>query len=185
MKLVVGLGNPGDKYSATRHNVGFMIIDTLAKRHGLGVDKVKNKSLTGKGVVSGEQVVLVKPQTFMNLSGEAVRPLFSYIDINTEDVIVVHDDLDLEFGRIKIKSGGGHGGHNGIKSIISHLGNKDFIRVRVGIGKPPPHWNVSNYVLSPFSADERENLHHILEESADAVEAIISDGALMAMNRFN
>ena len=185
MKLVVGLGNPGEKYNATRHNIGFLIIDRLAERHRVGVDKIKNNSLTGRGIIAGEQVIMAKPQTFMNLSGEAVRPLFSYVDIETEAVIVIHDDLDLEFGRIRIKSGGGHGGHNGIRSIISHLGSKDFIRVRVGIGKPPPRWNVSDYVLSPFTADEREHLHHILEKSADAVEAIISDGALKAMNRFN
>lgn len=185
MKLVVGLGNPGEKYTSTRHNVGFMVVDFLAERYQISVDKIKFRSLTGKGIVAGEQAMITKPQTFMNLSGEAVRPLFSYIDIEKEDVIVIHDDLDLEFGRIKIKSGGGHGGHNGIRSIISHLGNKDFIRVRVGIGKPPPRWNVSNYVLSPFSADESKELHHILERSADAVEAIIRDGALLAMNRFN
>ncbi|MDH3976209.1 MAG: aminoacyl-tRNA hydrolase [Deltaproteobacteria bacterium] len=185
MKLVVGLGNPGEKYIATRHNAGFMVVDALAKRYDIGIDKVKNKSLTGKGIIAGDQVIIAKPQTFMNLSGEAVKPLFSYIDINAEDVIVIHDDLDLDFGRIKIKSGGGHGGHNGIRSIISHLGKKDFIRVRVGIGKPPPRWNVSNYVLSPFAADEREELHHILEKSADAAEAIIADGSLTAMNRFN
>lgn len=185
MKLVVGLGNPGEKYIATRHNMGFLIVDALAKRHNISIEKSKNKSLMGKGVVAGDQVIMAKPQTFMNLSGEAVKPLFSYIDIETEDVIVIHDDLDLDFGRIKVKSGGGHGGHNGIRSIISYLGSKDFVRVRVGIGKPPPRWDVSNYVLSPFSADERENLHHILEKSADAVEAIISDGALKAMNRFN
>ena len=185
MKLVVGLGNPGEKYSDTRHNIGFLIVDRLARRHDIVVDRIKNKSLIGKGIVTGERVMMAKPQTFMNLSGEAVKPLFSYIDIETEDVIVIHDDLDLDFGRIRIKSGGGHGGHNGIRSIISHLGSREFIRVRVGIGKPPPRWNVSDYVLSPFSADEREYLHHILEKSADAVEAIINDGALKAMNRFN
>lgn len=185
MRLVVGLGNPGDKYAATRHNVGFMVVDALAARHDIGIVQMKYRSLTGKGVVAGKQVIIAKPQTFMNLSGEAVKPLFSYIDINSEDVIVIHDDLDLEFGRIKIKSGGGHGGHNGVRSIISHLGNKDFIRVRVGIGNPPPSWSVSNYVLSPFSADERADLARTLEKSADAVEAILSEGVLMAMNRFN
>ena len=185
MKLVAGLGNPGDKYSSTRHNIGFMVVDTLASRHGIRVDKNKKRSLTGNTIITGEKVLIAKPQTFMNLTGEALGPLFSFLDIEIEDVIVVHDDLDLDFGRIKIKAGGGHGGHNGIRSIIPHIGGKDFIRVRVGIGKPPKGWDISNYVLNQFSSEEKKDLDDLLERAADAVEMIISVGHLKAMNAFN
>ncbi|MDT8317893.1 MAG: aminoacyl-tRNA hydrolase [bacterium] len=185
MKLIAGLGNPGDKYSNNRHNIGFMVIDALGARHGIRVVTNKKKSLTGSGIVAEEKVMMTKPQTFMNLSGEALGPLFSFLDIEFEDVIVVHDDLDLDFGRIKIKIGGGHGGHNGIRSIISHFGDKNFVRVRVGIGKPPVGWDVSRYVLNPFSADEKKELDDLLERAADAIETIISAGYLKAMNDFN
>ena len=185
MKLVAGLGNPGDKYSNTRHNIGFMVVDALASRQGIRVDKNKKRSLTGNTIITGEKVLIAKPQTFMNLTGEALGPLFSFLDIEIEDVIVVHDDLDLDFGRIKIKAGGGHGGHNGIRSIIPHIGGKDFIRVRVGIGKPPKGWDISNYVLNQFSSEEKKDLDDLLERAADAVEMIISVGHLKAMNAFN
>lgn len=185
MKLIAGLGNPGDKYSNTRHNIGFMVIDALGARYGIRVVNNKKKSLTGSGIVAEEKVMMTKPQTFMNLTGEALGPLFSFLDIEIEDVIVVHDDLDLDFGRIKIKAGGGHGGHNGIRSIIPHIGGKDFIRVRVGIGKPPKGWDISNYVLNQFSSEEKKDLDDLLERAADAVETIISVGHLKAMNAFN
>jgi PTH1 family peptidyl-tRNA hydrolase len=185
MKLIAGLGNPGEKYSNTRHNIGFMVVDTLASRQGIRVDKNKKRSLTGTTILAGEKVLIAKPQTFMNLTGEALGPLFSFLDIDFEDVIVVHDDLDLDFGRIKIKTGGGHGGHNGIRSIISHFGAKDFVRVRVGIGKPPIGWDVSRYVLNPFSVEEKKDLDALIERAADAVEMIISAGHLKAMNSFN
>ncbi len=162
-----------------------MAVDALASRHGIGITKNRQKSCTGEGRIMEERVLFAKPQTFMNLSGEAVKPLSSYFGIEEEDIIVVHDDLDLDFGRIKIKSGGGHGGHNGIKSILSHLGSEDFARVRIGIGKPPKGWDVSRYVLSPFSGEEKKELDEVIERSADAVEAIIKDGLLKAMNDFN
>ena len=162
-----------------------MVVDLLASRHGIDVRKIKNRSLTGEGRIAGEKVLLAKPQTFMNLSGEAVKPLFSYLDMDVEDVIVVHDDLDLDFGRIRIKSGGGHGGHNGIRSILSCLGNGDFTRVRIGIGKPPKGYDVSSYVLSPFPGEEKAALDDLVGRSADAVEAIIDEGLLKAMNDFN
>lgn len=185
MKLIAGLGNPGDKYSNTRHNIGFMVVDALGLRHGIRVNNNKKKSLTGSGVITGEKVIMAKPQTFMNLTGEALGPLFSFLDIEIEDVIVVHDDLDLEFGRIKIKTGGGHGGHNGIRSIISHFGAKNFVRVRVGIGKPPVGWDVAKYVLNSFSAEEKKDLDALIDRASDAVEMIISAGHLKAMNAFN
>lgn len=162
-----------------------MVVDLLASKHGIEISKAKNKSLSGKGHIADTSVVIAKPQTFMNLSGEAVRPLFSYFGINIEDLIVIHDDLDLDFGRIKIKSDGGHGGHNGIRSIISNLGVKDFVRVRMGIGKPPPGRDVSKYVLNSFTGEEDKELVYFIERSADAVETILSEGVLNAMNKFN
>ena len=185
MKLIAGLGNLGDKYSNTRHNVGFMVIDALALRHGIRVDKNKKKSLTGDAIIAGEKVLIAKPQTFMNLTGEALGPLFSFLDIEIADVIVVHDDLDLDFGRIKIKAGGGHGGHNGIRSIISHFSDKNFVRVRVGIGKPPKGWDISKYVLNQFSGEEKKDLDGLIETAADAVETILTEGYLKAMNAYN
>ena len=185
MKLIAGLGNPGDRYASTRHNIGFLVIDALASRNGIRVDSNKKKSLTGNGIIAGNKVIMAKPQTFMNLSGEALGPLFSFLDIEIADAIVIHDDLDLDFGRIKIKTGGGHGGHNGIRSIISHFGDKNFIRVRVGIGKPPKGWDVAKYVLSQFSSEEKKDLDGLIDRAADAVETILTEGYLKAMNAFN
>lgn len=162
-----------------------MVAELLASRNGIEISKAKSKSLTGKGNIAHTSVLIAKPQTFMNLSGEAVRPLFSYFGIGIEDVIIIHDDLDLDFGRIKIKSGGGHGGHNGTRSIMSHLGDDGFTRVRMGIGKAPAGWDVSKYVLTSFSPDEQKELKGLIERSADAVEKIINEGLLQAMNEFN
>lgn len=185
MKLVTGLGNPGSKYAMTRHNIGFMVADLLAKRHSISIGKEKKRIETGKGIIAGIPAIIAKPITFMNLSGEAIGPLAAYLDIEPEDIIVVHDDLDLDYGRIKIKAGGGHGGHNGLKSLISHLGSKDFTRIRVGIGKPPAGSDVSAYVLNSFSTEEKKELSHVLEHAGDAVEAVISKGPSPAMNSFN
>ena len=185
MKLIVGLGNPGAKYSSTRHNIGFMVIDNLASRHGIEVGTGKGGSLIGRGRLAGEPVVLAKPQTFMNRSGEAVRPNLLYMGIGVDDLIIIHDDIDLEFGRIKVKKGGGHGGHNGLKSVISHLGDSGFTRIRVGIGRPGNDMDVSSYVLSPFAAKEREQLREIIDNATDAVEAVVLEGPVSAMNRFN
>jgi len=185
VKLVAGLGNPGDRYAMTRHNVGFMVADLLAERHSINIGKEKKRSETGKGIIAGAPVVITKPLTFMNLSGEAIGPLAAYLGIEAEDVVVIHDDLDLDFGRIKIKAGGGHGGHNGLKSLISHLNSREFIRIRVGIGKPPADSDVSAYVLNCFSADEKKELGHVIGRAGDAVEAVISEGTTRAMNSFN
>ena len=184
MKLIVGLGNPGSQYALTRHNIGFMIIDNLASKYGISLSD-KKKCLLGEGFIDNERVVLVKPQTFMNLSGEAVKPVFSSRNVDLEDLIIIHDDIDLEFARIKIKVGGGHGGHNGIRSIASHLGSRDFARVRVGIGRSVHGEDVSNYVLSPFSKDEKVELDTLMERTTKAVEAVVNEGALTAMNNFN
>lgn len=161
-----------------------MIIDKLALNYGISLSDKKNYH-SGEGIIDNERVVLVKPQTFMNLSGEAVKPVFSSRNVDLEDLIIIHDDIDLEFARIKIKVGGGHGGHNGIRSIASHLGSKDFVRIRVGIGRFLHGGDVSNYVLSPFSKDERIELETLIERTTKAVEAVINQGALTAMNKFN
>ena len=184
MKLIVGLGNPGSQYALTRHNIGFMIIDKLASKYGISLSD-KKKYLLGEGKIDNERVVLVKPQTFMNLSGEAVKPVFSSRNVDLEDLIIIHDDIDLEFARIKIKVDGGHGGHNGIRSIASHLGSRDFARVRVGIGRSMQGEDVSNYVLSPFSKDEKVKLDALIERATKAVEAVINEDVLTAMNNFN
>lgn len=184
MKLIVGLGNPGEKYSSTRHNIGFIVADEIASRHGISFAD-KKRCLLGKGCIGDKDITLVKPQTYMNLSGEAVRPVFSYANTEIEDLIVIHDEIDLEFGKTRIKVGGGHGGHNGLKSVISHLGDSGFIRVRCGVGRPETGGDVSKYVLSPFSPEEKKKLWDIIEYSADAVEAVVRDGAKAAMNRYN
>lgn len=161
-----------------------MAVDILAVRHGIEISRKEKKSILGKGTIGSEKVIIAKPQTFMNLSGEALRPLFStYID-EIEDLIVVHDDLDIEFGKIKIKVGGGHGGHNGLRSIISCLGN-DFIRIRTGIGRPLTGQDVSSYVLNPFSVEQKTSFDTLVDELADAVEVVLNEGAISAMNRFN
>ena len=145
MKLLVGLGNPGGKYAFTRHNAGFMVIDRLAFKHGIDLkEDKKKKSIVGKGTIGGEAVTVAKPQTFMNLSGEAIQSLSSYLKLNIDDIVVVHDEIDLDFGKIKVKTGGGHGGHNGLKSITSMLGDGGFTRLRVGIGRPSAGMDVSS-----------------------------------------
>jgi len=185
VKLICGLGNPGQKYASTRHNIGFMVVEALALESGIILKRGKNKSLTGRGSLNGRQVILAKPQTFMNLCGEAIAPLLFYYSLDTSDLIVIHDDIDLEFGRVKIKSGGGHGGHNGVKSLMSHLGGGDFVRLRIGVGRSPCGEDVSGYVLSPFSAEQKKEIHNIIERASDAAVAIVTDGPGAAMNRFN
>jgi len=171
MYLVAGLGNPGEKYSKTRHNIGFLVIDEITKK--LQTTNINNSNF--KAIVEKNLSTLyAKPQTFMNLSGESILSIVEYYNIPNENIIIVHDDLDLPFGTIKFKLGGGHGGHNGLKSIDSHIG-KDYIRVRVGIGKPEQKSDVANYVLSDFSKSEIEELNsHILEHCIRSIEALKS-----------
>ncbi|MEA3383744.1 MAG: aminoacyl-tRNA hydrolase [Campylobacterota bacterium] len=170
MYLVAGLGNPGDKYSKTRHNVGFLVIDEITKN--LQTTNITNnnfQSITQKN----NSNIYSKPQTFMNASGESILPIVEYYDIENNNVIIVHDDLDLSFGTVKFKLGGGHGGHNGLRSIDSHIGN-DYIRVRVGIGKPEDKKDVANYVLSNFSKDEFTKLDNIIQHCIKAIAALQS-----------
>ncbi|BBX11789.1 MULTISPECIES: aminoacyl-tRNA hydrolase [Mycobacteriaceae] len=181
--LVVGLGNPGPTYARTRHNVGFMVVDLLAQRIGSAF-KLHKKSgadvVTGR--LSGRSVVLARPRCFMNESGRQVGPLAKFYSVPPADVVVIHDDLDLDYGRIRLKQGGGEGGHNGLRSIASVLGSKDFQRVRLGIGRPPGRQDPAAFVLQPFGARERDELPTICEQAADAAELLIELGLEPAQN---
>lgn len=185
MKLIVGLGNPGRQYEAHRHNVGFMVVDLLASRMGLSLEKRQMGALTDKGKLGGHDVMLVKPQTFMNLSGTSVGPIANFFKIEPEDIIVVHDDIDIALGGLKIAKGAGHGGHNGVRSLIDSLGGNDFYRVRVGVGRPPANFDSADYVLMPFAKEEMVEAEKAIENGADAIVAIIEKGISRAQNLFN
>jgi PTH1 family peptidyl-tRNA hydrolase len=169
MKLIVGLGNPGKKYEATRHNVGFMAIDALADKLNINVNKAKFKGLYGDGRIGMEKVYLLKPETYMNNSGESIRALIDFYKIDVDDVYVIYDDMDLEVGQLKIKPKGGSGGHNGLKSIEAHLGTKQYKRFRIGIGKDK-HMLVVDYVLGRFGKRERKEINEVIDKVCDAVE---------------
>ncbi|MDA8235809.1 MAG: aminoacyl-tRNA hydrolase [Clostridia bacterium] len=185
MKLIVGLGNPGSRYEATRHNVGFLVIDRLARELGVTVNKNQNQAMVGQGRFGPDKVLLVKPQTYMNKSGEAVGSLAGYYKVEPEDVIVIYDDLDLEPGRLRIRAKGSAGGHNGIKSIISHLGTEEFPRIKVGIGRPVPGMNSADYVLGFINKEDWPVLDQALNSAMDAVKEIIQHGIIQAMNLYN
>lgn len=185
MKVIVGLGNPTKKYEGTRHNVGFSAIIRLADKHKIKMNIAKHKALIGTGVIAGEKVMLVMPQTYMNLSGEAVGEIIRYYKLTPEDLIIIYDDTDLDVGRIRIREKGSAGGHNGIKSIIAHIGTEAFDRVRIGIGHKPPEYDLADYVLGRFPAEELPALREAVDNAADAVEAIIHGDINKAMNMFN
>ncbi|MCK6551549.1 aminoacyl-tRNA hydrolase [Myxococcota bacterium] len=185
MWLIVGLGNPEEEYRGTRHNVGFEVADALAERASTGISDRKFKARVGRGRLQGTDCVLLKPQTYMNLSGESVGPALGFYKLTTSDLIVIHDDLDIEVGRLKLKQGGGHGGHNGLRSLVEHLPDPNFARVRVGIGRPPPRWDPADYVLSRFQGGDRKLVDDAVQEAANAIEAIIRDGLRRAMNVYN
>ncbi|MDG3012258.1 aminoacyl-tRNA hydrolase [Rhodococcus sp. D2-41] len=182
--LVAGLGNPGPQYERTRHNVGFMVADVLAARMGgkFSAHKRSGAEII-QGRMAGRSVVLAKPRTFMNLSGRPVAGCAQFFSIDPANVVVVHDELDLDFGTVRLKLGGGEGGHNGLRSISSSLGTKDYLRVRVGIGRPPGRMDPAAYVLKPFSAAERKELDLVCEEAADAVEQLLEHGLEAAQNQ--
>lgn len=183
MLLIVGLGNPGREYERTRHNAGFMLVDLLAAQAGIKFEK-KGKGLWGKGRYAGEDVVLLKPQTFMNLSGEAVSEVRAFYKIPAASMIVAYDDCDLPLGRLRVRKDGGSGGHRGVNSIISSLGSRDFPRIRLGVGRPP-HNDTAGYVLSPFAKEELVALDEMLHRAAESVELLITGGIDQAMNKFN
>ena len=184
--LVVGLGNPGAEYTGTRHNVGFEVVEVLARRHGGRLRKGKERALVDEVHIDSHRVALAEPQTFMNLSGEAVARLVRRYDIDDlQTLVIVHDELDLPVGRLKVKMGGGLAGHNGLRSIKAHLHTDEFVRVRIGIGKPASKEEGVDHVLKRVGKAERSVLADMAERAADAVEAILSDGLEAAMNRFN
>jgi PTH1 family peptidyl-tRNA hydrolase len=185
MKIIVGLGNPGRKYEHTRHNAGFMAVDALARGLRFALSQEKYHALVGRGRIGDEELLLAKPQTFMNESGRSVGAILRYTYAKPADLVVVHDELDLPPGTVRIKSGGGHGGHNGLRSIIEHIGTPDFIRVRVGVGRPEAGRDAAEHVLSPFRPDERALAADAVEWAAEAVKAIIIDGLVKATNKFN
>ena len=185
MKIIIGLGNPGRKYERTRHNAGFMAIDELARSLRFDLSQEKYHALVGRGRIGDIETLLAKPQTFMNESGRSVGAILRYTYASPADLVVVHDELDLPLGAVRVKNGGGHGGHNGLRSLIEHLGTADFVRVRIGVGRPDPGRDAADYVLSPFSADEREAAAGSVARAADAVRDIVLEGAVKAMNRFN
>lgn len=185
MKLIVGLGNPGIKYQLSRHNMGFLVLDALAKERNIEICQKKFDSCFGKGKISSSTVLLAKPLTFMNLSGVAIKKLLGYFKIDFKDLIVVHDDLDLPFNSIRIKIGGGHGGHKGLISIIDYLGRSEFIRIRLGIGKPNSKEMVEGYVIQHFTDNEMKLLPYIITRACDAVVEVISSGIQPAMCQFN
>jgi PTH1 family peptidyl-tRNA hydrolase len=184
--LVVGLGNPGREYEGSRHNVGFMAVDALRQAEGWPDFKPKFSGVWTRGELSGRPVVLLKPLTYMNLSGESVQPAAAYLKVGSQDVVVVHDELDLAWGDVRLKVGGGHAGHNGIRSIIDRLG-ADFVRVRVGIGKPPSGFrgDGADWVLSAFDAVERAELPGVVDVAIRAVRAVVTEGLSAAMGRVN
>ncbi len=185
MKIIVGLGNPGRKYGRTRHNAGFMAADELAGMLGIDIKRERLGSLLGRGRAGAEDVVIAKPQTYMNASGEAVSALLAEFYSSQKALVVIHDDLDLPLGTVRIKSGGGHGGHNGLRSIMEMTGSGDFIRVRIGVGRPPAEKDSADYVLSPFLAEERQDASEAVRKAAEAVGMIITHGATRAMNEIN
>ena len=185
MYIIVGLGNPGDKYEKTRHNVGFNVIDLLAKEYSIDVSKIKHKALIGEGRVGTEKVILVKPMTYMNLSGESVADICNYYNIDLENLIVIYDDIDLDVGKIRIRKKGSGGTHNGMRSIVKCLGTTDFPRVRVGVSKPEPGRDLANFVLSRFSKDEEVDLKDGFDKAVKAIDCIIREDIDLSMNKFN
>ncbi|NMH98495.1 aminoacyl-tRNA hydrolase [Pseudonocardia acidicola] len=184
--LVVGLGNPGPDYAETRHNVGFRVVDLLAARAGGGRFKGhKTNADVLEGRLAGRRVILAKPRTYMNVSGGPVAGLLKYYAVPPEDLVVVHDDLDLGFGVVRLKRGGGEGGHNGLRSISSAIGTKDYLRVRFGIGRPPGRQDPADFVLKRFSGAERKDLEFAVDLAADAAEALLHDGLEPTQNRFH
>ena len=192
--LIIGLGNPGTKYKNTRHNIGFMAVDYLSGANSIKCSNLDFNSQWGRGIICEREVILAKPQTFMNLSGKAVKALSGFFHKKSEDIIVIYDDIDLDLGAIRIRAKGSSGGHRGIESIIEQLGTKNFPRIRLGIGRPRDERqeargkrqeDVADYVLSPFNSEEKTVLKQILDKTNDAIDVILKDGIEKAMNKFN
>ncbi len=186
MHVIVGLGNPGREYKGTRHNIGFAVMDCLAEKYNIAIDEKKHKALIGKGVIEGEKVILVKPQTYMNLSGESIRAVLDYYKIDeTEELLVIYDDISLPVGALRIRPKGSAGGHNGIKNIIAHLGGEEFWRIKVGVGEKPSRMDLKDYVLGHFTKEETEILEDSSKRCMEAIVMLLAGDRDAAMNRFN
>lgn len=186
MYIIAGLGNPTKQYEGTRHNVGFDVIDRIAEKYNIEVDGRKHRAFIGKGVIAGQKVILAKPQTYMNLSGESIRSLLDFYKIEAErELIVIYDDISLDVGQLRIRLKGSAGGHNGVKSIIAHLGGQIFPRIKIGVGEKPPKYDLADYVLGHFTKAERELISECCDDAVRAVEMLLSGEAQAAMNQFN
>lgn len=186
MFVIVGLGNPGKKYENTRHNAGFIAVDALAAKYGISISEKKHKALCGTGYIEGNKVLLVKPETFMNLSGESVRSVMDFYKIDPEeDMLVIYDDISLAPGNIRIRKKGSAGGHNGIKSLIAHTGTQNFMRIKVGVGEKPSGWDLADYVLGHFSDDDNTKLKEVMPDIIQAAVLMLQGDVDKAMNDFN
>ena len=186
MYIIAGLGNPGKAYENTRHNTGFSVIDVIAEKNGISVMEKKHKAVIGKGVINGQKVILAKPQTFMNLSGESLRELIDYYKIDEEcELIVIYDDISMDVGQLRIRKKGSAGGHNGIKNIIAHLGHDVFLRIKVGVGEKPKGYDLADYVLGHFTADEKKKIQESGEMVEKAVRLMLQGDVDAAMNQYN
>jgi len=184
VNIIFGLGNPGVRYRKTRHNIGFQIVDRLAEKYHIRLSSKRFKSLYGKGWIDVKEVILAKPMTYMNQSGEAVREALDFFRLSVEDLIIVHDDLDLPFGRLRFKRKGGDGGHQGVRSITESLNQNNFLRLKVGIGRPPEGMDPSEYVLSPFDEIEQSKLEEVISRGVESIEVLLREGLERAMNQF-
>ena len=185
MYLIAGLGNPSKTYEGTRHNVGFAMIDALADAFQIDVTTKKHKAIVGRGVIEGMKVILAKPQTYMNLSGESIREIADFYKIDPENMIIIYDDISLDVGRLRIRKKGSAGGHNGIKNIIAHLGTDVFPRIKVGVGEKPQGWDLADYVLSKYSKEEQQALREASDNVIGAVKLMVMDNIDAAMNQYN
>ena len=186
MFAIIGLGNPDKRYEKTRHNIGFDVVDAMAAQYNISMTEKKHKALIGKGYIEGQKVILAKPQTYMNLSGESVRELIDYYKADeTQELIVIYDDISLPPGQLRIRKKGSAGGHNGIKNIIAHLGHDTFMRIKVGVGEKPQGYDLAAYVLGHFDKKDREVMQQAFADAADAVVMMMNDSADAAMNHFN
>lgn len=185
MYVIVGLGNPGRKYKDSRHNVGFSVIDILSKRYNTKINKIKFKSLYGESKINGEKIFLVKPQTFMNNSGETVLEISNFYKVPLENIIVIQDDIDIDFASLRVRSKGSAGSHNGMKSIIYLLKSDKFPRIKIGVGRPEPGRDLADFVLGRFTKEEEMDINETLEKAADAVECLIKEGISSSMNKYN
>lgn len=186
MYIIAGLGNPTSQYEKTRHNIGFDTIDAIAQKYQISMNETKHKSICGRGMIAGQKVLLVKPQTFMNNSGEAVGEALNFYKLDpASQLLVIYDDISLEPGSIRIRLKGSAGGHNGMKSVIAHVGTQEFARIKIGVGSKPEGWDLVNHVLGRFSKEEREIVESALKDAVDAAQLILSDDAAQAMNQYN